>query len=149
MWLLSHVQELEAGVIKAIPAARREVPEWARVMERRDAGGPDLSQWVSCKARRSSFSRVMRSSAKGNLGMRPLVELNFLPSMFHVPNWKVRCLSLGWGASVATPSGSRFLSLQRRFHLPPSSPKAKYAVPSRKDPKAFGQICFVPSRAEW
>ena len=104
MWLLLHVQELEAGVSNAIPAASWEVPEWARVMERQDAGGPDSSQWVSCRARRSSFSRDIRSSAKGNLGTRPVVELNFLPSMFHVPNRKVCRLSSGLGASVAAPS---------------------------------------------
>src|SRR5258706_12878287 len=43
---------------------------------------------------------------------------------------------------------SRFLSLRRRFHLPPSLPKAKYAAPDRKGPKAFGHTCFVPSRAK-
>ena len=104
VWLLLLVQELLARVTNAIPAAMREVPEWARVMDRRDVGGPDSSQWVSCRARRSSFSRAIRSSANRNLGTRPVDELNFLPSMFHVPNRKVRCLSLGWGASVATPS---------------------------------------------
>src|SRR5258706_15755815 len=43
---------------------------------------------------------------------------------------------------------SRFLSLRRRFHLPTSSPKAKYAAPDRKGPKAIGHTCFVPSRAK-
>ena len=43
---------------------------------------------------------------------------------------------------------SRFLSLRRRSHPPPSSPKAKSAAPDREGPKAFGRTCFVPSRAE-
>ena len=32
--------------------------------------------------------------------------------------------------------------------MPPSSPKAEYAVPDRKGPKAFGHTCFVPSGAK-
>ena len=43
---------------------------------------------------------------------------------------------------------SRFLSLQRRFHPPPSSPKAKYAGHDREGPKAFDHTCFVPSKAK-
>ena len=36
-----------------------------------------------------------------------------------------------------------FLSPWRRFHLPLSLPRAKYAVPDRKGPRESGHTCFV------
>ena len=42
---------------------------------------------------------------------------------------------------------SRFLSLRKRCHWQPVSPKAKYAATDRKGSRAPGHTCFVPSRA--
>ena len=43
---------------------------------------------------------------------------------------------------------SRSLSHWRRFHLPPFLPKAECVVPDRKDLRASGRTCFVPSTAK-
>src|SRR5258706_13183064 len=43
---------------------------------------------------------------------------------------------------------SRFLSLQRRFHLQPASPRAIFAAPDRKDPREPFHTCSVPSIAK-
>ena len=59
-------------------------------------------------------------------------------------------IALRLSALLQTFAGStvsKCLSLRRRFHPPPFSPKVKYAAPDRRGLKAFDHTCFVPSGA--
>jgi hypothetical protein len=77
-------------VIRAMPAADMDRPEWERVVVCREGGGPAGPQWVSWRARMSRRSREMRSAALAKVD-EPEAAWVWL-DIFHVPKRKERGL---------------------------------------------------------